>query len=248
MFRQIIPIVVVAAIVAIVSAVARAEFVCDWTSGPEGWYYYLDEPQGLGAPMTWVAVGGQQGGYVQAPLAAMTEWESLPGAYYPAYAYGWVRPGESRELNPVDFTQDGVVSAWFKSDTSVAAIQPFDLKGGRLHLFIGEWNDPDGPGGVDPGWTFYHSTQPLLITITPTWQRASLDVSQPSAWTLWADEGLHKPFHELMDTPQQWGFTILGASGVPTGTLAVDTLRVVPEPTTLALLAALAALRPRRRR
>ncbi|NLF31042.1 MAG: PEP-CTERM sorting domain-containing protein [Planctomycetes bacterium] len=168
--------------------------------------------------------------------------------YYPAYAYGHVGAGQGAEPTVINLAHDGQISVWFRDDTPPSGTMSFDLKGGRLHVFIGEWQDDDGPGGAPPVYTFYLSAQPLSLAVTTKWQQASIDVFQPSAWTLWVDEGLGKPLGLLMDTPQQWGFALVGASGVPTGLLGVDTFRAVPEPATAALLAAAALLARRRRR
>lgn len=54
---------------------------------------------------------------------------------------------------------------------------------------------------------------------------------------------------DLFHHSQQWSFVVYPASATPTGTIAFDSFRIIPEPMTLSLLAmgALAAVRWRRR-
>jgi hypothetical protein len=209
-----------------------AEYIENWDIDPPAnndWYYY-DVGVGDGdADLTWVSSGGEDGSaHVRAPLGSMTEWTEVPDVWWGPYTYG--HDGVTT-LHPINLNDDRVISIYARDDTLTGDA---DLQGGSLHFWIGQFRDPDGPGGDDPFLTFFQYNDPVKITGTwsPTRQVMRSD---PGRWTEVVNDDNLDPV-DLFTEPQQWGFGIFGASGAPSGVLGFDSFANTPEPTAAILL------------
>ena len=217
----------------VISAPVVAEYIEGWDTDPpanDAWNYYVEGggQQGNGdVPLVWSATGGETGGYVQCPLAELTEWSEMPGLtnYWPFYTYG--------DDHAIDLNVNPRVQISLRDSSLDISSEAFDLGGGRLCFWIGEWTDEDGPGGTDADLSFFYLNLPL--TTGPDWTVNVRDVRCADWVTIIDTQG--KTAADLFESPQQWGIGIFGGAKPPSGALAFDTLSItVPEPGMLCLL------------
>lgn len=191
-----------------------------WDSDPPGanaWYYFdSGAPDNGDAPLTWIASGGNPGGYVQSPLGSATTWDqiTLANSYFIAYAYGDRLSGVT---HPIDLTSDPYVRVSFGNDGGV------DLAGGSLFFWVGEWIDTNE-------FAFYYLDTPLDGATASVWTDNVVEASaDPADWQTITNEN-GPALTDILPDPQQWGFGIFGGSGQPQGTLAIDALEVSADP------------------
>lgn len=205
----------------------------DMVNDPTGAHPKLD--------MIWEANGGHaDSGHVWSPLDPLDPFHD-PNAYWPAYLTSTIAPTQLIDLSFAD-AQIRVYASDITARGTGAVDGMLDMKGGQLHFFIGEWLDEDD-------WRFFYNRTPLTIN-DHTWTAESvIVVGGDSDWGLIASSGLGgvaKAPSALFHHPEQWGFVIFPASSPPTGTLALDAFRIVPEPGILILLATGALVLARR--
>ena len=220
----------------VVSSAAWGEYVEGWDTDPpanNAWNYFVEGAgqQGNGdVPLQWSATGGETGGYVRCPLGELTEWSEVPGItnYWPLYTYG--------QDHPIDLVANPRVQISLHSVSTQVSTQPFQLGGGDLCFWVGEWIDEDGPGGDDADLSFFYLDYPL--TAGSDWTVNVFDVRYSDWVTIIDTQG--KTAEDLLVSPQQWGIGIFGGTTAPSGMLGFDNLSVtVPEPGIWCLLAGL---------
>ncbi|MGD9126367.1 MAG: PEP-CTERM sorting domain-containing protein [Planctomycetia bacterium] len=213
-------------------AMVMADYMENWDTNPptnNDWYYYVEgQPNDGEVPMEWYGSGPAGGGYVQCPLGDLTQWDAIAGTanYWPLFTYD--------EDHSVDLNATPWVSICTRDSTEQISSELFSLGEGELYFWVGEWYDPDGPGGADPDLSFFYLDDPL--SVETTWTSNILNVNNGNWVTMIDTQG--KTAQDLFADPQQWGFGILGGTAAPSGDLAFDSLRVsmVPEPATWCLL------------
>ena len=202
-------------------------------------YYDTDVPSPHNVDMTWHASGGMgDTGYVSAPLALLDSAHD-PCAFWPAYLYRGL--GVAQEI---DLSFPGaVIKVRARDMAPPTQIQPMDLKGGSLVFFIGQWVDVGDDGNpANDKWSFFHNLTPVTIAQGGWTVRSSLPVGGNADWAAIADNDPLVDPSDLFYHPQQWGFAIFPAASTPTGTLGLDSLRIVPEPASFSLVALGAAV------
>jgi hypothetical protein len=199
---------------------AQAGFAEAWDTDPPGanaWYYFdSGAPNDGDVALTWVASGGNPGGYVQSPLGSATTWNkiTLANSYFIAYAYGDRSAGTT---HPIDLTSDPYLRVSFGNDGGV------DLAGGGLYFWVGEWVDTDK-------FAFYYLNQALDGATASVWTDNVVEASSdPADWQTIADKN-GPALADILPAPQQWGFGVFGGTARPQGTLAIDTLSLSADP------------------
>lgn len=222
---------------------AQAGVAENWDGGSHGWYYFASGVGDGDVALTPQGTGGHDGGaYVQTPLGSMTLWDEINNAYWFCYTYA---EEDGSPLTPVDFNSDPSVSVYLRDDTAEPGSA--NLGGGSIHLWVGQYDDPDGEGGDDPIIDFFFYD--VALTAGDAWTLNSFTVQPGStAWTQLRNDGGVDEAADLLAEPQQWGFGIFNASSPPTGTLGLDDLTIIPEPSGGILLLLGAALAAGRRR
>lgn len=205
-----------------------AEFWDDPAQENHNWSY-LTDPAPTDADMIWLSTGGvANSGHVRSPLNALVPYHN-DEAYWPAYLYRGL--GENQEIDVS--IPDAAVKIYARA---VALTAPMNLEGGALHFFIGQWvhGNPDTPD--DDTYSFFYNLKEVTINDHAWTIESSLPVGTDADWGVIASNDPAVAPSDLFYHPQQWGFTIFPASSTPAGLLALDSFRVVPEPSTLLLL------------
>ena len=236
MSRQLASICVVALILGGTTALAQytQELWNDATQANNLWAYWDEDylpPPNSHHPMEYMPTNGLgDSGYVRAPLGDLDpEHDEDPTdpdggmAFWPAYCLA--------DWHSIDLSiPNAQIKIYAQADGG--PFSPPHLQGGSLHFFIGSWDD-------ESNYRFFHTVDAVYInSALNRWLvESSLDVSQNSDWAEITSAGPAIPPTSLLHNPQQWGFVIYPASETPTGILGFDSFRIVPEPTTILLLA-----------
>jgi len=235
-----------AAIVLLIATLAAAQTDYtqeDWNDSQlqeNGWFYWNENngqvPPNHHEPLNWQATGGVDNtGHVYTDgLDLLTPHHDETRAYYPAYNMTDLVPPHHINLE----VPDAAIQVSF-----AARVQPFnhlDFHGGVIAPFVGYW-DHD----TERQAFFYNrhgvpaNQIPNYFSGNPRWREFTFPCA-PEDWEVLVVSAPPPPgvddVTDLLHWPQQWGFTILDSNGPPTGVLAVDNFRIVPEPATMAIL------------
>lgn len=202
-------------------------------------YYDIDAPAPHDVDMNWQAAGGvDDTGHVRTPLGVLDSAHD-DEAFFPAYLYRGLGVNQEIDLS----IEDAIIKVYVRDGSGAAAL---DLKGGSLVFFIGQYIAVEG--GEDKESFFYNLT-PVTVNSGNWTIESSLSVGGNGDWGVLANNDPTVFPSDLFHHPEQWGFTIFPAASTPSGALAFDSFRIVPEPTGIALfLAALTGSIARRRR
>lgn len=193
-------------------------------------YYDTDAPQPYDVDMTWSATGGVDNtGYVKCSLYDL-ESVHHNGAYWPAYLYRGLGDDQEIDLS----IPNASVNIYAKNASS--PMGGMNLQGGSLRFFIGEWFEGTDPGPEDDTWAFFYNTTPVTINDHSWAAESTIPIGSNSNWGVISRTNSGISPDDLFYQPQQWGFVIFNAASEPTGILALDSFRIVPEPATLLIL------------
>ncbi|MCK4999868.1 MAG: PEP-CTERM sorting domain-containing protein [Anaerohalosphaera sp.] len=194
-------------------------------------YYDTDAPEPHDVDMAWVSSGGVGNtGYVKTPLNFLNSAHN-DKAYWPGYLYSGL--GQNQDI---DLSFAGAAISIYAKDASMLSQAKVDLRGGSLHFFIGQWLSVGNPGPEDDKYSFFYNLSPVTIN-DHSWDiKTLISVGDDNSWGTIADNDAATGPSDLFYRPQQWGFVIFAADGTPSGVLALDSFRIVPEPATMVLL------------
>jgi hypothetical protein len=191
-------------------------------------YFDMDAPPPHDADMQWFNSGGVgNSGHVRTPLARLDSMHNNQ-AYWPAYLYREI--GVNQEI---DLTVLNATVKIYALDAGL--ISPINFTGGKLYMFIGQWLH-NGPEPEDDTWAFFYNLVPITINTDKWLVESSIPVGTNKNWGVIARNDPAVNPEDLFYHPQQWGFVIFGALDTPSGVLAMDSFRIVPEPAALTLL------------
>ncbi len=192
-------------------------------------YYDTDAPAPHDVAMNWEAAGGVGGGgYVWTSLNLLDTAHDLQ-VYWPAYLYRTIADDQE-----IDLTVPDAAVKVYARDVGTGA--QLDLKGGQLVFFIGQYvvNNPDDPN--DDQQSFFYNLTPLTIGVGDWGVENTIPVGDDSNWGVIVNDDPSVSPSDLFYHPEQFGFAIYPAASTPTGSLGIDSFRIVPEPGSAALI------------
>ncbi len=228
---------------------AKENYWCYWDESYDP-YPPPDQYNYHNRPMNWEATGGVRNtGYVWTPLEDLHSVHDVR-AYWPAYMFEQVTEKYGVPNREIDLTIDDAHIRVAVKDVGGAG-QPVNLHGAKLYFWVGYWWVADDP--APDSWAFFYNANGHF----------TFDSSDPAGWTTstipvgegttdWGiismsgmGEGNPAPpvseAWELFVAPQQWGFVIFDPDvdvlPPPSGALGFDNWAIIPEPSTLTLLA-----------
>jgi hypothetical protein len=220
------------------SAMSLADYDMELWNDPllqnHNWSYYdTDVAYPHDVDMNWQASGGVgNSGYVSTPLNNLDACHSTQ-AYWPAYLYDGIS-GLSQQIDLS--VKDAEIRIYVRDIGDPLGTVPFNLQGGQVYFFIGQYL-VNGPQIEDDLYGFFYNKTPVIINKDKWLIESVIPVGLDSDWGVIAANDLTLKPGDLFYHPQQWGFAIFPAASTPSGVLGFDSFRIIPEPMTLCLLA-----------
>jgi len=188
-----------------------------------GWYQF--HPLNQRMPLSWQPNGGMDNTpFLSCDIGALGLWDKT-GSYFPLYTFGW--PNWDPAPHPVNLLITPTITVSLRVPPRGLeppdGLEMDDSKSGKPRFFVGNWQSQDN-------YVFYRYMGGAFVMGKGEWTRSSITLDpDPKKWLQSVPESASGPvatLQQVLENPQQWGFTFIQGHSKPTMFLAFDDLRI----------------------